>query len=166
MSGGCCCNPTKPSSSGGGTFAGMDNLADAGPLAPSSSGPSGAGPDHLASVIAGAGTFPAGSRAYVTGYTVSSGDVGGGLVRSSFNAQYSFDSGGTWLDAPGAGIAVYTAIDDTQPVFTLAMAAQPIDLSGQATVQFRLNCFNGVGATSQVFFNFTRVSWIYVPVAA
>lgn len=163
--GGCGCNPTSAGSSSGGV-ANVDFLADAGPIAPSNIVPSGAGPNHLASAVAGAGTFPAGSLALVTGFAVSSGAVTGGLVRAGFNAQYSFDGGGTWLDAPGAGTAVYTAIDDTQPAFNMAMAAAPIDLSGQTQVMFRLNCNNGVGATSDAVFNFSRVLWVYSAKAA
>lgn len=159
--GGCCCNPTQPSSSAAGGVANVDFLADAGPIDPSNTVPSGAGPNHLASAVAGAAAFPAGSLMLVTGFAVSSGAVTGGLVRAGFNAQYSFDGGTTWLDAPGAGTAVYTAIDDTQPAFNMAMAAAPIDVSGQTQVMFRLNCFNGVTAVSQAVFNFSRVLWVY-----
>jgi hypothetical protein len=163
---GCSCNPTRGTSSSSSSASNVDQLVDAGPIAPSSSGASGAGPDHLASAIAGASAYPAGSLFVVTGFAVSTGAIGGGLVRAGFNAQYSFDSGGTWHDAAGAGTAVYTAIDDTNPAYNMAMAATPIDVSGQASVMFRLNCFNGVGAASAATFNFTRVAWVYSPVNA
>jgi len=158
---GCGCNPLQPSGASAGGVANVDTLVDAGPLAPSSAGPSGNGANHLASAVAGAGTFPTGALMLVTGFAVSTGDAGGGLVRAGFNAEYSFDAGATWSPAPGAGTAVYTAIDDTEPAFNMAMAAQPIDVSGQTQVMFRLQCNNGVGATSPAVFNFSRVLWIY-----